>query len=618
MRLGLAPCVLGALVASAAPSATQSVVTVGGCATGIVGDTAPVSRSIRNLCERRSRTIGSQGQSVEAVYGETVRGFLRQVLSVDSTVCVAVRCSQPRLTSFRFVVLPDSGLNAQELPTAAGGIDVLMTTGLLDLITATAATLGTDMTRELCGIIPNVFGPPTDCDRERLTLADSGALSWLRTLNASSGLPCDRLPKYAYPFQAADSGFITVELVGATAEAIVAHELAHIETDLARCGYRGDDAAGRELACDSIATNVVARRGYSPLEAIALFTVMGHVESLFGPSYSALATPASDPANYRDIRDWNGRARAMSRVWRAISRRDSARFAFADSLLGVPLPSPCVRTAGRSGVASPWGAAPAAMADRPLTKAQAGASLARMKLSLDLDGFAKAVSNAWASVAKLYLTMGMAPGASLADGSPVAFLALNKPSWLCFACGGESERRHTLETLIEGGFPVNASDAAGRTALMLAQDTSSMRVLLEHGADARAIDRDGTSALLYAVDRRDVRAVELLLRRGADPNAYDGGAFGARQTPLLRARGDSAVVAMLLDHGAKPDLPDSRGWTPLLKAIQAKNVSAVRLLLSRGADPNGRTPYGRSALAVALGSNTAEIVQLLEHAGGKQ
>src|SRR5690606_10758939 len=43
--------------------------------------------------------------------------------------------------------------------------------------------------------------------------------------------------------------------------------------------------------------------------------------------------------------------------------------------------------------------------------------------------------------------------------------------------------------------------------------------LLAQGADANERSVDGTTALHWAVYRNDVELVELLLRKGADPNA---------------------------------------------------------------------------------------------------
>jgi ankyrin repeat protein len=56
-------------------------------------------------------------------------------------------------------------------------------------------------------------------------------------------------------------------------------------------------------------------------------------------------------------------------------------------------------------------------------------------------------------------------------------------------------------------------------------------------------------------------AVKLLLERDADVNAQSGAGW----TTLTFAvwKGDAGVVRALLSHGAKPNVIDKQGWTPL-------------------------------------------------------
>jgi ankyrin repeat protein len=44
-----------------------------------------------------------------------------------------------------------------------------------------------------------------------------------------------------------------------------------------------------------------------------------------------------------------------------------------------------------------------------------------------------------------------------------------------------------------------------------------------------------------------------------------------------------AIVDLLLKNGAQPDFEDKEGCTPLSRAIERRNVAAVRLLLAQGA-----------------------------------
>ncbi len=80
------------------------------------------------------------------------------------------------------------------------------------------------------------------------------------------------------------------------------------------------------------------------------------------------------------------------------------------------------------------------------------------------------------------------------------------------------------------------------------------------------------------------RAVELI-ERGADVNASRGCALTA-----AASRGELQLAELLLDHGASPNRTVSGdlavimgGSTPLVSAIQSRDVRMVRLLLDRGA-----------------------------------
>jgi ankyrin repeat protein len=82
--------------------------------------------------------------------------------------------------------------------------------------------------------------------------------------------------------------------------------------------------------------------------------------------------------------------------------------------------------------------------------------------------------------------------------------------------------------------------------------------------------------------------IEELLRCGASPHARDGGS-----TPLHlacgSASGDLRSVRLLLKHGAKLDVLDSRGRTPLHCAIDG-GYRAIAVLLAREARALGMKP----------------------------
>ncbi len=94
----------------------------------------------------------------------------------------------------------------------------------------------------------------------------------------------------------------------------------------------------------------------------------------------------------------------------------------------------------------------------------------------------------------------------------------------------------TMERLLnEGSFPVDAWNADGCTALMLAceqWDENSVEFLLNAGADANHADHEGRTALHEAVKEKLCDLIPALLHAGGNPGAPDH----KGRTPLDLAR----------------------------------------------------------------------------------
>jgi ankyrin repeat protein len=91
-------------------------------------------------------------------------------------------------------------------------------------------------------------------------------------------------------------------------------------------------------------------------------------------------------------------------------------------------------------------------------------------------------------------------------------------------------------------------------------------------------------------------------------------------TPLHTAAlgGDSEVVKLLLDHGAEINARDQEsGATPLSYAASLGRGEVVELLLARGADLTLRNTRGQTPLDLAEENNQKEISDLLRLYVGK-
>jgi uncharacterized protein len=94
----------------------------------------------------------------------------------------------------------------------------------------------------------------------------------------------------------------------------------------------------------------------------------------------------------------------------------------------------------------------------------------------------------------------------------------------------------------------------------------------------------GEGALHIVTKRRDVTWLSFLLAKGANPNQRDGG--GNTALMLAAQLGFAEGLALLIDRKAQVDLANNSGETPLIRAVQNRDIASVRTLLAAGANPN--------------------------------
>lgn len=141
-----------------------------------------------------------------------------------------------------------------------------------------------------------------------------------------------------------------------------------------------------------------------------------------------------------------------------------------------------------------------------------------------------------------------------------------------------------------------------------------MRLVSEPGSTViNTRDTATGDAALHIVTRaRDMNYLSFLLGKGAKPDIQNK----AGETPLgLAAQlGWTEGAQTLLAMNAPVDQPNLAGETPLIKAVHRRDAAMVRLLLSRGADPRrADSVAGYSALDYAQRDRrSAAILRLLQ------
>ena len=184
-----------------------------------------------------------------------------------------------------------------------------------------------------------------------------------------------------------------------------------------------------------------------------------------------------------------------------------------------------------------------------------------------------------------------------------------------------------LEILLDKGADVKAKDPRDSTALHYAAwNAARTNLLLSRGADPNALSKLGRTPLLVAASSpTGAPVIPIFLEKGANPMLRDALGFNLLQPAAI---GNTQVAAMLLEKGfALKDGTDRGGFTPLHLAVIGNNIPSVRLLLSKGADPNSANTFagkvkfgpvglqGITPLMFASNIGSAEIVTLLLDAG---
>lgn len=224
--------------------------------------------------------------------------------------------------------------------------------------------------------------------------------------------------------------------------------------------------------------------------------------------------------------------------------------------------------------------------------------------------------------------------ALLADGADATAISEDGTTALHWAAYHDAVE--LARALIEAGADPNVGNDYGSLPLAEAAaigNPEMIRLLIEAGADVTAANPDGQTALMVVARSNKLEAAELLIEAGADVNRAE---TWRGQTPLMWAAAQSqpAMIRLLLEHGAEPDVrafanewprqvsAESRrmyrptgGLTPLLFAAREGCADCIAALLDGGADPDFANPKNLTPLVMAIDNAHMDAAKVLIEGG---
>jgi len=144
---------------------------------------------------------------------------------------------------------------------------------------------------------------------------------------------------------------------------------------------------------------------------------------------------------------------------------------------------------------------------------------------------------------------------------------------------------------------------------VIKNDASVVQILLDRGADPNATSTIGNSALIYAAEKGNMEIMEMLVTRGSDVNTSGY----KKETALFMTifRNDFQATKYLLEHGANANVKDDLGVSPLMYAAATNQYQSADLLLFYEADVKVTDKGGNDPLLTAVTFENIETSDVL-------
>lgn len=219
-----------------------------------------------------------------------------------------------------------------------------------------------------------------------------------------------------------------------------------------------------------------------------------------------------------------------------------------------------------------------------------------------------------------------------------------------FASGAGAANIPVFEALIKGGGDIKLKNQEGANLLLTAigsdKDFALTNYLVSKGLSLQDTDAAGNTAFNYAARSGHIELMKKLLEKGVQYTnnamimASQGGRGGGKGLPvfqyleslgikpatvnkngenalhyLARRPSQQEIIQYFIARGASTTQADNEGNTPFMYAAAGNRDTATLALLLPGVNINQPNKQGLTALAMAVRSNSPEIVQYLVRKG---
>ena len=204
---------------------------------------------------------------------------------------------------------------------------------------------------------------------------------------------------------------------------------------------------------------------------------------------------------------------------------------------------------------------------------------------------------------------------------------VNNDGWTALMQACKQGDKDIVETLIRAGADINKKNRHGWTPMMINAQQGNMDIasaLYKAGGRVDMVTYDHYSPLYIAVASKNTALAKHLISLGSDHVFKTDHGSKVLQAAVLSK--DHIIMKKLIEHAVNVDMIDEEtGKTPLMHAVELKDVESVKIILSADCDLSVQDKFGKTALRYAYdqmkgtvahgySNETSTIVSLLRAA----